>query len=336
MRTNYARLAAVALACAASLGCDPNSSARALGDVNTIVVLAVDSLWAEVGDSLSAALEPRVFTTRNERTFEVEQISPLDERWNQLRGFVQVLAIGVSGDGWIDPVLEGDAAVQPPALVRREDVWARGQVVTALVVPAGDPAASALAMADSLGRIYDGAFRRYVAQRMFASGEASGLRDSLEASAGFGITLPNVYNAAIRSDTLQVFRSETQVGGSMFRSIAIAQRPGTVAPDAEQALAWRDSLAARVYTRPPQVTQRDTLLVHPLANGGVEVQGIWSSADTSFPEAGIFITRLVPCPAQDRTYLLDAWLLAPGRNKVEYLIQFQTILDSFACAGART
>ncbi len=336
MRTKYARLAAVALASAAALGCDPNSSARALGDFNTIVVLAVDSLWAEVGDSLSAALEPRVFTTRNERTFEVEQISPLDERWNQLRGFVQVLAIGVPGDGWIAPVLGEGTTAQPPALVRAEDVWARGQVVTALVVPPGDAAGAALALADSLGRTYDAAFRRYVAERMFASGAASGLRDSLEASAGFGITLPNVYNAAVRSDSLQVFRSETQVGGAMFRSIAIAARPGAVPADAEQALAWRDSLAARAYTRPPQVTQRDTLLVHPLPGGGVEVQGVWSSADTSFPEAGVFITRLVPCPAQDRTYLLDAWLLAPGRNKVEYLMQFQTILDSFACTGARS
>lgn len=335
MRTKYARLTSVVLASAALLGCDPNTSSRALGDFNTIVVLAVDSLWAEIGDSLSTALEPRVFTTRNERTFEVEQMSPLDARWEQLRGFVQVLTIGVPGDGWISPVV-GDQTVQPPALAQDTDVWARGQLVTALVVQPGNAAADALSLADSLGSTYDNLFRRYVRQRMFASGEDTATRDSLLANYGFGITIPNVYNPVAANDSVHVFRSDAQMGGTMFRSIAIARRDGSASPDAETALAWRDALAAEYYTRPPQSTQRDTLIVEPLADGGIEVQGVWNSADPSFPEAGVFIARMIPCPAQNRTYLLDAWLLAPGRNKVEYMIQFQTILDSFTCAGTQS
>jgi hypothetical protein len=30
-------------------------------------------------------------------------------------------------------------------------------------------------------------------------------------------------------------------------------------------------------------------------------------------------------------YLLDAWLYAPGKQKYEYMIQLQTILDTFRC-----
>jgi hypothetical protein len=335
MRTKYARLTSVALASAALLGCDPGSPTRALGDFNTIVVLVTDSLWAEVGDSLSAALEPRVFTTRNERTFEVEQMSPLDPRWEQLRGFVQVLSIGVPGDGWISPVT-GTDAVQPPTIVQRSDVWTRGQLVTALVVSPGNAAGDVLALADSLGRTYDSLFRRYVGQRMFASGPNTELRDSLVARYGFGITIPNVYNPVAADDSVRVFRSDAQIGGTLFRSVAIARRDGVHAADAQSALDWRDQLAAVYYTRPPQTTTRDTLITGTLPDGGVEVQGIWESADTSFPEAGVFITRMIPCPDRNQTYLLDAWLLAPGRNKVEYMIQFQTILDSFACSGAQS
>lgn len=330
----YARLTCVAMLAALLPACNLDSSRRAFGDPHTIVVLAVDSLWAEVGDSVLRALEPRVFTTRNERTFEVTHMSPLDERWNQLRQFVQVLAIGVPGDGWITPLVESPPQTLP-AVVERDNVWAQGQTVTGLVVPQDNPAAAVLAMADSLGGRFDARFRAYATQRMFASGQATALRDSLQTGAGFGITLPNVYRAIEQADSIRLFRSESQVGGTLFRSIAIASRDGVQDVDAQQLVAWRDSLAARYYTRPEQDTQRDTLLVDTLAGGALEVQGVWRSTDASYPEAGVFVSRAVPCPAQNRVYLLDAWLLAPGRSKYEYLIQFQNILDSFECAGAQ-
>lgn len=329
----YAGLTAAALASLSLAACNFDRSSRAIGDVTTIVVLAVDSLWAEVGDSVLRRLEPRIFTTRSERTFEVEHISPLDDRWTQLRDFTQVLAIGVPGDGWIEPVFEAPPTALP-AITLRENVWSRGQTVTALAVSPDDAAAGVLSQADSLGSLYDARFRRYTLERMFASGQATALRDSLRAGAGFGLSLPNIYREVARNDSVRVFRTDTQVGGTMFRSITIASREGAAPMTAEQILAWRDALAAQYYANPTQATQRDTVLVDTVAHDALEVQGIWQSTDASFPEAGIFLSRAVPCPAQDRTFLLDAWLLAPGRSKYTYLIQFQNILDSFECAGA--
>lgn len=330
----YARLASVILASAALLACDLANSRRAFGEVNTIVVVAADSLWAEVGDSVRQSLERRVFTTRSERTLRIEHISPLDAGWSRLRRFVQVLAIGVADDGWIAPILDAPPT-RLPAIAQRDNVWAQGQSVTALVVPADGAAAGVLALADSLGRRYDASFRAYATAHMFASGRASALRDSLLANAGFGITLPRVYHAVARSDTVRIFRSESQAGGILFRTIAITSRADAAVPDAVQLLAWRDRLAAEYYTNPAHLTRRDTMLLDTLAGGALEVQGVWRSADASYPEAGLFVTRAVPCAAQDRLYLLDAWLLAPGRAKYQYLIQFRTIFDSFECAGAQ-
>jgi hypothetical protein len=329
----YARFGILALACAAASGCDGRSG-RAFGDVNTVVVLAVDSLWAEVGDSVLHALEPRIFTTRSERTFEIEQMSPLDERWHQLRRFVQVVSIGVPGDGWIDPVVRA-APAQLPAIVENRDVWTGGQLVTALVVPPEQSAAAVLASLDSLASLLDGRFRNYTARRMFSSGADTVLRDSLRARAGYALTLPNLYQPVVANDSVRIFRTDTQIGGTLFRSIAVAQRTGASAPAAAELLDWRDRIAAQYYSNPEQATQRDTMLQTALPNGGVELQGIWRSTDAAYPEAGVFVTRGIACPAQNRVYLLDAWLLAPGRQKYEYLIQFQHILDSFECAGAR-
>ena len=39
----------------------------------------------------------------------------------------------------------------------------------------------------------------------------------------------------------------------------------------------------------------------------------------------------VACPAQDRLYFLDSWLYAPGKDKWEYIIQLETILQTFRC-----
>ncbi len=65
--------------------------------------------------------------------------------------------------------------------------------------------------------------------------------------------------------------------------------------------------------------QVDTAQIHTreIEGGALEVQGVWMSADPSWPAGGPFIDRVVPCPAQDRTYLLDAWLYAPGKRKYE-------------------
>ena len=67
---------------------------------------------------------------------------------------------------------------------------------------------------------------------------------------------------------------------------------------------------------------------------GIEIQGAWEGTDPSWPMGGLFISRMVTCAAQNRTYLLDTWLYAPGprRSKYEYMIQLQTILGTFECA----
>jgi len=66
-----------------------------------------------------------------------------------------------------------------------------------------------------------------------------------------------------------------------------------------------------------------------------QIRAIWSNPpELQWPAAGPFVTRAVICPQQNRMYLLDAWLYAPGKDKYEYMIQLETILDSFQCGPA--
>ena len=65
---------------------------------------------------------------------------------------------------------------------------------------------------------------------------------------------------------------------------------------------------------------------------GRQIQAVWENPpELDWPAGGPFITRAIWCPSDERTYLLDAWLYAPGQDKYEYMLQLNTILDSFQC-----
>jgi hypothetical protein len=312
-------------------------SPQAMGTVNSIIVLAPDSVWQAIGDSMVTALEPRIFTVRDERTFEVTQITPADPRWSELRRFRQVLTIGAAGDAWVQPALEARRAREvSPGVFQAREVWARNQMVTAVVLPDGADAAAALPRVPTIAQMIDSTFRAYATQRMFMSGPDTVLRDSLRRTEGFSILLPNVYASLSRDPHISLFQSSTQVGGDLVRSVLITYMEGMLPLEPNALLAWRDSVAAMEY-RPPLISVRDRLQSQEMQLNGaaaLEVQGIWDGSDPTWPMSGPFIARAVQCPALNRTYLLDAWLYSPGRAKYEYMLQLQTILNTFECAAA--
>jgi hypothetical protein len=328
------RLATLAAVSVALLACSDRGR-PAHGEATSLIIVAVDSLWSSVESDVMTALAPRIFAVTDEATFAVTQISPADSTWRQLRNFRQVIPIGLATDAWVAPALEEHAAGELPAIVETQNVWASGQGVTAVVLPENDPQGALRTILPQLGSQLDRRFREYALSRMFASRADTALRDTLERTAGFSLLLPNVYRRTVVGNT-HVFRHHAEMGGELMRTITIASRPGTTAPPTRQlAITWRDSLSGTAFDLIQTV---DTARIQERTlegdAGGFEVQGVWRSADPSWPAAGPFIDRIVSCPAQDRTYFIDAWLFAPGKKKYEYMIQLQTILNSFRCGSA--
>ena len=69
-------------------------------------------------------------------------------------------------------------------------------------------------------------------------------------------------------------------------------------------------------------------------NAAYELRASWRNPpERNWPAGGPLITRTVTCDNQDRTYLLDAWLYAPGKEKYEYMLQLETLLESFRCTS---
>lgn len=309
----------------------------AYGDPNSIIVVAPDNIWNAIKDSVDTALQRQILSPRPEHTFNVTQVSPESQKWGVLRQFKQVIVIGRAQDGWVKPALsKSDTTIKPPMLVTVKDVWADQQLVTAWVLPQSHFVQGALAEIPTLYAQLDQRFQEYARERMFASGIAKSLRDSLEANAGFSLTFPKIYQVDSTGDSVFIAYNNLRDPKELMRFFIVDHRPGLDTLSTEQILQWRESLMKSHFAR-PQVTQREPIKIRDLEVGDVrmhEVQGVWSSPPGAWPGAGPFIDRVIRCPAENRTYLVDAWLYAPDSPKYEYMIQLNTILDSFRCAGA--
>jgi hypothetical protein len=317
----------------------------AYGDASSIVAAVPQDVWDEVQDSVYRALEPTLYTVRDEKTFTVTHVAPTDtSRWGQLQQFRQLLLVGPASDRWIAQALgkAREEGVTAPAIVQAYDVWARGQTVTVVLTPDEGQAGAFIDLLDDLRLLYDEQFRSLAINRMYVSGADTALADTLARRVGFRMIFPDVYRRS-SMDSVYVFRNDNPDPSELIRQVAVTWRsplpdtlPWQVAEGPDWLLEWRQAIATEYYGDEQVVDTARIAWWGAEEEGGrevYEVQAVWQSPADAWPAAGPFITRALPCPAQDRLYLLDAWLYAPGKEKYQYMIQLETLLGTFECAG---
>jgi len=320
-------------------GCD---APRAHGDVQAVIVAASPALWDAVEMDLEEAIAPTIQVVRNERTFRVAWQDPAEATpWANLQRFRNILAVGAPGDFWIDEALaalpRGSVTPSAPAVFRVDNVWARGQTVTVALLPQPDDEAALLDLLEEINRVLDAQYREFATARMFISGRDSILADSLATHVGFRLELPLVYRYSVR-DSVYRFRNDNPNPAELIREIGVTWTSPIpdVLPTEAELVEWRTAFTAAHYNDAQLV---DTFLtsIRPIQTPGVDALGLefqasWASPPDAWPAGGPSLTRVLPCPAQDRLYYVDAWLYAPSREKYEYMIQLETLLDSFRCS----
>lgn len=319
-----------------SLGACGDGSGVAYGDYNGIVAAMDPALWARMGSEISAALEPTIVTVRDEKTFTVTYQDPAQPEWSNLRRFRQMLLVGTGDEPWMKAALaKVDESVKGPGRYTARDVWARGQQVTLILVSAARPAEDLRPYLAQVNRALDAQFREWARERMYMTGVDSALADTLMTVGRFQLLVPEVYRWSRRDSVFQ-FRNDNPDPSELIRQITVTWK-APIPPDmqGEGILAWRAEVAA-AYAE-PQSVDLSMVKAGPFEYRGgpaYQIQAMWTSPpELGWPAAGPFILRAVICPGQDRMYLLDAWLYAPAVDKYEYMIQLETILDSFRCGS---
>jgi hypothetical protein len=307
----------------------------AMGDMNVVIVGVPDAEWPALEAEVHRYLEPRVFVGQDERIFRVTQVDPTGPFWPETRLLRNVIVVGEAEDEWVADALRR-APGQPdalPAVSEARNVWARGQQVYALVVPPGSSAAAAQPLLPGLGESMLGRYHQFLRQRMYASGVAEERTAAIEEEAQFRLVTPAVYRLERFDPVTYRYLNDQPDPARLQRSVLVTWRPsGEVVSSEEGVLQWREEIAQSYYD-PAQLTMRDRIESAPVGEAtapNLEVRGQWASVPGAWPAGGPFVTRLVPCP-DGRTFLLDGWVYAPGREKYEYVMQLTQILDSFGC-----
>lgn len=331
------KLALTVFAVALVAACDDPFSSLAYGDYNSIVAAMAPALWDEVGEDIYGALEPTILTVTEEKTFTVTYQDPADEHWKNLRRFRQMLLVGTGDEPWMQQAIkESRDSVAGPGLYRAYDVWSRGQQVTFIIVDPANAAAEVRSHLTEINETLDAQYRAWAKDRMYMSGVDSTLADNLMRSARFQLMLPEVYTSN-QQDSLYLFRNDNPDPSELIRQIAVTWKtpvPPDMQPD--DILAWRAEVSA-AYNEPQDVDLSlwDAGPFEFRGRPAYQIQATWvNPPEQNWPAAGPFITRAIICPEQNRMYLIDSWLYAPGKEKYEYMIQLETILDSFRCGPA--
>jgi hypothetical protein len=313
-----------------------NERPLAYGDVNSIIAIMSAEQWDIVGEDVYNALESTISTVLTEKAFTVTYQEPGAEFWDRLRRFRQPLVVGTREDFWVQDVLDSASElITENGLHQVYNVWSNGQTVTLILLGDGWGAEDLAPYLSEVNRLLDEQYRYYARNRMYMSGRDSALSDTLSIQAGFTMLLPDVYRWEV-IDSTYIFRNDQPHPSELIRQIAVTWRtpaPGLL--DRESLLAWREEVVG-LYSE-PQMLVLEGAAEHEISVDGApgfELQAQWKNTpERPWPAGGLLITRSVTCDRQDRTYILDAWLYAPGKEKYEYMIQLETLLDSFRCAA---
>jgi hypothetical protein len=216
--------------------------------------------------------------------------------------------------------------------VQASNVWARGQLATAVVLQPGREAESWREHLPGLSEHLEQQFRDYVLRRMFVSGVDTATSEFLEAEFGFTLDVPRVYQRVDRGEGVVLIRNDNPDPSELIRSILIQRGEPVDSMAPSMVYVWRTSVDDTHYNVPQDFdviagTGRSFDL-----NGSeaVEARGTWKDR-AAYPAAGLFIGRAVRCG--ENVIFFDAWLYSPNprRSKYEYMMQLEEILNSFAC-----
>jgi len=309
----------------------------AYGDANSIIAVMQPSLWSQISDTMETALEPKILTVAEERAFHVTYQDPSEsDQWVNLRRFRQLLLIGTGNEPWMqDALRQVKDSMKGPGLYLAKDVWSRGQQVHILILSEPDAVNEVRQRLPEIREILDTQYRNWVRNRMYLSGIDSALADTLLTQVGFELVVPEVYRWRKMADSVYQFRNDNPDPSQLIREVTVTWRspiPETQSPQA--LLDWRRELASTYYSEPQDVdlSLNDSGPFTYKGEQGYQIQAVWKNPPKlNWPAAGPFILRAIPCPPQNRMYLLDAWLYAPGKDKYQYMIQLETILNTFGC-----
>ncbi|MBD3348355.1 MAG: DUF4837 family protein [Candidatus Eisenbacteria bacterium] len=319
-------LAAIPVSCS-------GPTVAAFGEVNDVVVLAGDEAAGRAAEILSGALTAKSSWLVGESRFEtrVARIGELDD-FTYRRNIV---LLGTWDDpeiaGIVDSRVGGLGAGDPPGSKAVEDIWGEGQVVMAVMAGTREELVEYLSShgEDVVEKLVD-SIRDRLARRLREELEATGFDRDMEARFGWSLGPPSGYDLHPRneSDGLVFFRKTKP-----DRTVFVHWLPGTAEEVTEELMAERRDEIGSLYFDGDAIEWRRQLVVEKVRLAGrpaLCMSGWWGNRE--LVGGGPFRSYCFHVPSQQRIYLIDAALFAPGLDKTELMRNLDAALHTFRAA----
>ncbi len=343
-------------------GCNLNVSSDhrplAAGPEGKITVAIDSSHWAgPIGDAIRETLGGAILTLpAPEPAFDLQQVSIatdlMFETMKRQKNVVIVAPLGDTtaearflqarfGEGVQNLIESGESAV-----VSREDLWRRDQLVVYIAAASPDSVAAAIrAKSEDLLYVFNKITRERLTLEMFEKGRQEDIEQQLLKKHGFAVNGQHDYFVAV--DTTNFVWLRRVISSETWRSLFVYYeengQPADLSP--EWIYARRDSLTQRymqgtqagyveIDRRRPLVTEN----INFLDRYGFETRGLWQMVlDTEgqtlqMGMGGSFVTYAFYDQESGRNYLIDGMIFAPGYEKREFLRQMEVIAHTFRTA----
>jgi hypothetical protein len=306
----------------------------AAGESDDLVIVR-DRAAGTAATALRAAMESPVEWLLEEPAFRAAEIEP--DKFKLYTNRRHLILAGIWGQGGVEDLVrrrvEGLERGSPPRFVLVRDIWARGQVVGVVM---GRDDADLAAYVEEAGPEILNRFEEAVVERFAESlrerAGSSGIRAALDARFGWSIAPPQGY---------ELFSTSSEQGFAFFRrtgpdrTVSVYWQDGEPGfASAEFAIAKRGELGQRYFDGDEIEWQRELVIetVEFAGRRAVRLSGWW--ANRKLVGGGPFITYCFFEPSQERIYLVDAGLFAPGMDKVPLMRNLDAVARTFTPGGA--
>lgn len=304
------------------------------GERDVIVVLAQDGEWSRVETQLRKALEREVYMPNREKIYELMHGQPeMLSSYVYAKNLILVGTIGGTSEAsnLIETLLTDEALEkvkqQEAYIFEKENPWAFAQYLMVIASP-GEPGAAEIIEknSDIIFQFFERSSHERARWLIYSGGREKEKEKILREQFNISMELPIGFYMR-EPDSAATFI--TFVRKFPYRLISIGWSDTSLKIlSLEDACRKRDSIATRYFERDSVVKEQTTgRQVDFLGRKAYKIEGIWANNEKVM--GGPFRTYFFNDTLQERSYIIDIHVFAPGKKKWFFLMELEAVAATF-------
>jgi hypothetical protein len=311
---------------------------QTLGSFDKIIILCETNLWSEIELELKKALQVEIITPQPEYIFNLLQREP--DNLSDLKRYRNLLLVGTLEtpgptkklfDKMLTEKARNSILSGENAIFQKPNVWSKDQLLG--VVVAKDVENLKMNIAKEQERIFD-MFdmhtKEVVTQSMYSGHEKTDIQNQILANHGWSVRIQHDYYCAIDSAKAR-FVWLRRLGPQRWFSVYYEQVDDPTILSKEWMIETRNRNTKQFYKGDVIVQNDEINVTEKTVNFNdrfaIQLNGIWENNELML--GGPFRSFGFYNKSDERLYLVDIAVFAPGERKFQYIRQLESMAFTF-------